>query len=108
MKIDEVYGPCEGAIGIADDITVHGKGGSQHDLRLHEAMERTRKSNISLNYDKIIVKQLSVKFFGNIYSAAGVQADPDKIKAIHSLRAPENRSELHTFLGMINSSRSKG
>ena len=102
MKIDEVYGPCEGAIGIADDITVHGKGEKEHDLRLHGAMERTRKSNISLNYDKIRVKQSSVKFFGNIYSANGVQADPDKVKAIESLRAPENRSELRTFLGMVN------
>ena len=101
MKIDEVYGPCEGAIGIADDITVHGKGEKQHDLRLHEAMERTRKSNMALNYDKIIVKQPSVKFLGNIYSGDGVSADPDKVNAIKALRPPENRSELRTFLGMI-------
>ena len=102
MKIDEVYGPCEGAIGIADDITVHGKGEKQHDLRLHEAMERSRKSNMALNYDKIVLKQKSVKFFGNIFSGKGVKADPDKVKAIKSLRPPENRSELRTFSGMIN------
>ena len=24
--LDETYGPCEGAIGISDDITLHGKG----------------------------------------------------------------------------------
>ena len=102
MKIDEVYGPCEGTIGIADDITVHGEGHSQHDQRLHEAMESTRKANIALNYDKIIVKQSSLKFFGNIYSAEGVSADPDKIKAIQALRAPESRTELRTLLGMVN------
>ena len=42
-KIDEIYGPCTGAIGIADDVTVHGKGDKDHDLHLHEAMERTRQ-----------------------------------------------------------------
>ena len=101
-KIDEVYSPCTGAIGIADDLTVHGKGDNEHDMRLHQVMERTRQANIGLNYDKISVKQPSVKFFGNIYSAKGINADPDKIAAITALRHPESREELRTFLGMVN------
>ena len=74
-KVDETYGTCEGTIGISDDITCHGKGNKEHDYRLHAAMERTREANLCLNYDKITVKQPSVKFFGNIYSS---EADPDK------------------------------
>ena len=70
-KVDETYGSCEGIIGISDDITCHGKGEKQHDARLHRAMEQTRKANLCLNYDKLIVKQPSVKFFGNIYSSEG-------------------------------------
>ena len=101
-KIDEVYSPCTGAICIADDLTVHGKGDNEHDMRLHQVMERTRQANIGLNYDKISVKQPSVKFFGNIYSAKGINADPDKIAAITALRHPESREELRTFLGMVN------
>ena len=101
-KIDEVYGPCNGAIGIADDVTVHGNGDAEHDLRLHDAMEHTRQANMCLNYDKITVKQPSVKFFGNIYSADGVMSDPDKVAAIQALRPPETKTELRTFLGMIN------
>ena len=101
-KIDEIYGPCTGAIGIADDVTVHGKGDKDHDLHLHEAMERTRQANICLNYDKISVKKSYVKFFGNVYSADGVKADPDKVAAIQALRPPECRSELRTFIGMVN------
>jgi hypothetical protein len=100
-KIDEVYGPCNGAIGIADDVTVHGKGDAEHDLRLHETMERTRQANMCLNYDKVTVKQPSIKFFGNVYSADGIKSDPDKIAAIEALRPPETKSELRTFLGMV-------
>ena len=68
-KIDETYGPCEGTIGISDDITVYGRGDKNHDFHLHGTMERTRQANLCLNYEKVCVKQPSVKFFGNIYSA---------------------------------------
>ena len=101
-KIDETYGQCDGTIGIADDITVHGRGEKDHDNHLHATMEKTRSANLCLNYEKIYVKQKSIKFFGNIYSADGVTADPDKIAAIVALRPPENKSELKTFLGMVN------
>ena len=54
-----------------------------HNSNLHSAMERTRETNLCLNYKKLVVKQDSVKFFGNIYSKEGVSADPEKVKAIH-------------------------
>ena len=101
-KVDETYSPCEGTIGISDDVTLHGKGEKQHDERLHKVMERTREANLCLNYEKIDIKKSSVKFFGNIYSADGVQADPAKIEAIVALRPPENKGEVKSFLGMVN------
>ena len=101
MKQDETYNECPGIIGKADDITVFGKGEDNHDLHVHEAMERTRSANITLNFDKIMFKQPRVKFFGNVYSKDGVEPDPDKIKAIQDLRRPEDKSELRTLLGMV-------
>ena len=102
MKIDETYDDCEGVLGIADDINVHSKGDAQHDFNLHAAMERTRMSNLSLNFKKIELKKPSIKFFGNIYTKDGVKPDPDKVAAITDLRPPETKSELKTFLGMVN------
>ena len=61
-KIDQTYEKCKGAVGIADDIQVFGSD-QTHDLHLHEAMERTRKAGIKLNYDKCIVKTRSCSFF---------------------------------------------
>ena len=102
MKIDETYDNCTGVIGIADDINVHSAGDAQHNYRLHEAMERSRKSNLSLNFEKIELKKSSIKFFGNVYTKDGVKPDPDKVAAINSLRPPETKSELKTFIGMVN------
>ena len=101
-KIDEVYEPCAGAVGIADDIAVHGKGSENHDLHLHAAMERTRKYNISLNNEKTLIKERSIQIFGNIYSAEGVKPDPDKVRSIQALRPPESKDEMRTFIGMLN------
>ena len=41
-KVDETFDPCEGTIGISDDITLHEKGEKQHDERLHNVMEQVR------------------------------------------------------------------
>ena len=48
------------------------------------------------------MKQKEVKFFGNIYSSEGVKADPEKVAAITALRPPETKSEVKSFLGMVN------
>ena len=100
LKIDETYRNCKGAVGIADDVQVFGTEGT-HDTNLHEAMERTRQAGLKLNYEKCQVKQQECKFFGNIYSKEGVRPDEAKVEAIKSMKVPNNKGELHTFLGMI-------
>ena len=91
---------CHGAIGIADDITVYGKKEKEHDLHLHEAMERTRKAGIKLNDEKCVIKTKECNFFGMLYTPDDVKPNPDKIRAIEGMETPEDKKELHTFLGM--------
>ena len=100
-KIDQTYEKCKGAVGIADDIQVFGSD-QTHDLHLHEAMERTRKAGIKLNYDKCIVKSRSCSIFGNIYTPEGVKPDPSKVDAIKRMEAPSTKQELQSFWGMVN------
>ena len=76
-KIDKTYEKCTGAVGIADDIQVFGND-KTHDLHLHEAMEKTRRVGIKLDYHKCIVKSKSCSFFGNIHTPGGVKPDLSK------------------------------
>ena len=73
-----------------------------HDYSLHEAMEKTRKAGIKLNFAKCIVKAKSCSFFGEIYTPQGVRCDPKKVEAITKMQVPSTKQELHSFLGMIN------
>ena len=100
FKIDETYRDCLGAIGIADDVTVYGKNDKEHDLHLHETMERTRQAGIKLNDEKCVIKTKECNFFGMLYTPDGVKLSPDKVRVIESLEPPKDKKELHTFLGM--------
>ena len=51
--INQTYEKCKGAVGIADDIQIFGSD-QTHDPHLHEAMERTRKAGITLNYENAL------------------------------------------------------
>ncbi|XP_029648387.1 uncharacterized protein K02A2.6-like [Octopus sinensis] len=101
-QIDETYEGCKGAIGIADDIQVHGKGETTHDFNLHEAMEKTRQAGIKLNANKCEVKAKECKFFGIIYSAERVKPDPAKVEAIRDIKEPKDKKELRSFLELIH------
>ena len=100
-KIDQTYEKCKGAVGIADDIQVFGNDNT-HDLHLHEAMDRTRRAGIKLNYDKCIVKSKSCSFFGNIYTPDGIKPDPSKVDAIKKMEPPFTKQELQSFIGMVS------
>ena len=60
-KMDQVFDKCKGAFAIADDIQVYGND-TNHDMHLHEAMERTRQAGLKLNYDKCVIKTKSCTF----------------------------------------------
>ena len=64
-KMDQAYDKCKGAFAIADDIQVYGNE-TNHDMHLHEAMERTRQAGLKLNYDKCVIKTMSSTFFGKV------------------------------------------
>ena len=100
-KIDHIYEKCRRAVGIVDDIQVFGSD-QTHDLHLHEAMERTRRAGIKLNYDKCIFKSKSCSFFGNNYTTETVKPNPSKVDAIKRMEAPSTKQELQSFLGMVN------
>ena len=60
-KMYQAFGECKGAFAIADDIQVYGND-TNHDMHLHEAMERTRQAGLKLNYDKCVIKTKSCTF----------------------------------------------
>ncbi|KXJ21745.1 Retrovirus-related Pol polyprotein from transposon 297 [Exaiptasia diaphana] len=76
-----------------DDVPIHGKTQGEHDTRLQTVLERVRDAGMTLNLSKCEFSKPEVKFLGHVISARGIEADPEKVKAIADLPSPNNVSK---------------
>ena len=56
-----------------------------------------------LNPKKCSFGKMEIAFCGMIFSSSGVRPDPEKVKALENLPPPKNRSELKSFICMMQS-----
>ena len=102
-RIDITLEGLDGTKAIADDILVFGTGSTQeeaeksHDERLTAVLERCRQKGVRLNKDKMQFKQQ-----GHVITSDGLQANPDKIKAILNMPIPTDKEAIQRLLGMTN------
>jgi len=92
----------QGIDGVAcylDLIT--GKPDKEHLDRL-EVLKQLTKSGVKVNRDKCQFFQDSVEFLGHRIDAEGIHTTDDKLLAIQKASAPQNVTELRSFLGLIN------
>ena len=100
-KMDQILKECQGCIGIADDITIHGHTKAEHDAHLQNLMCIIHKYDLVFNPQKTHMKAQAINFFGCLYDANGVHPDAGKVDAVHALPAPTNVTELQEFLGLV-------
>ena len=97
--VDQILECCEGAIGITDEVIIHGKDDEEHDWNLHRFMCVTHKHGLVFNGDKCEVKRDSVTFFGTVYNADGAHPDPKKVDAVHQMSSSDTPSQLQSSWG---------
>lgn len=102
LKIQSELQDLPGVLVMMDDLLVCGETLEQHDQRLKSVMERLQKIGLTLNADKCQVAMNQVRFLGQVIDASGIKMDPDKVQAIRDFPIPRDRSELRSFMGMIN------
>ena len=91
----------EGVICHMDDTLIHGSTQEVHDARVRLVLERLQNAGITLN-DKCEFSKQKIKFLGHVISDKGVEADPDKTKAVREFPQPTTVTELQRFNGMVN------
>ena len=83
---------------IADDIMIHEDTEEEYDCHLIQCHD----IGLKLNPDKCEFGKSEVTFYGNVVSNQGFKPDPCKVDAIVKMPAPSNKTELSSFLGMVN------
>uniref|UniRef100_A0A2N9J642 Uncharacterized protein n=1 Tax=Fagus sylvatica TaxID=28930 RepID=A0A2N9J642_FAGSY len=84
-----------------DDMLVKSKEECDHLDDLRETFETLRKYQMKLNPSKCVFGVYSGKFLGFMVSQRGIEANPDKIKAILEMQPPKTTKEVQRLTGRV-------
>uniref|UniRef100_A0A669DPM2 Gypsy retrotransposon integrase-like protein 1 n=1 Tax=Oreochromis niloticus TaxID=8128 RepID=A0A669DPM2_ORENI len=91
-----------GVKNLSDDIIVFGRDQADHDNNLTALFKRLSESGLTLNREKCEFNKTKLEFFGFIFSAGGVSADPKKVAAVQHAPSPKTPADIKSLLGMAN------
>ena len=77
-----------------DEMLVKSKDEANHLDNLKETFNTLRKYNMKLNPAKYVFAVASRKFLGFMVSQRGIEANPDKVKAIIEVKSPKTMKEV--------------
>ena len=89
---------CPGAYNLHDDLRVVGANDKEHDQNLNRVMRNLEESRLTLNYDKCEIGVSSMVYMGDELSGEGLKVSSERVKAIIEAPAPQNQSEVRSFL----------
>ena len=100
--MEQILKGIQGLIIYQDDILLHAPSSDALAKRLSALFRRLQEKGITVNHDKSVLNTTEVKFLGHVLSSEGIRPDPDIANKIQSFQPPSSRSELESFLGLVN------
>ena len=97
-EVSKAFAGLKGCITIHDNILVYGKDTKEHNENVRGMLERAKELGVTLKLCKSTVCEAEVRWFGRMYSGAGVSADPEKIQHIVQAGRPESIEEVRSLL----------
>ena len=88
---------------IHDDVVIATNTIEEHLEALNQMMEAISNHGLTLNPSKCRFLQKEIKFWGMIIGEHGVRPDPEKVSDLQYITAPTDKTELTSFLCMMQS-----
>ena len=85
-----------------DDCIILSKTPEAHIKRLQQLFHRFREANLKINPTKCAFFQTKVQILGHVISKNGLEADPEKVKAVQNFPVPQNQTDVKSFLGLCS------
>lgn len=102
QKMEEILGPIKGVVVYVDDILVYATSLAELRIRTQETLKALARNNLTLNSDKCEYEKERLEFLGHELSEEGFNIAKKKVEDVAKFRAPRNRSELKSFLGLAS------
>jgi hypothetical protein len=65
-------------------------------------LDRFEKANLQLQPEKCVFASDQVRYLGHVISSKGIEASPDKVKAINEYPVPKTVKDVRAFLGLAS------
>ena len=101
-RMDEAFAGLPGYRRVVDDIVIYDQDKEHHTDHVKQFLRRCDEKGITLNKSKWAFAQSSVTFAGFRLSAEGYQIDTSITQAIVDFPSPSNRTDLRSFVGLVN------
>ena len=85
-----------------DDVIVFGKTFLDCAANLEEVIHRIQANGLKLKPKKCHLFKKSIAYLGRVISTTGVEADPDKLKAVEEWVTPKSPKEIRSFIGFCS------
>lgn len=83
-------------------MIVTGENTPQHTKNLHAALKRMESRGVKLKTSKCSIMQPQIEYFAFVVDREGIHPSPEKVQAVHRVLEPKNKTELQSFLGLVN------
>ena len=97
-RVSQALHGLPGCVSIHDNILVWGKTPEEHLANLDRCLTRLEDCGLTLRREKCTFGATSVTWFGWVFSASGMSADPKKLEAIKTAGRPESVDDVKSFL----------
>ena len=84
-----------------DDMITKSREPKDHVKHLEETFELLRRYEMKLNSEKCAFGVSSGKFLGYLVSHRGIEANPEKIRAVIEMRSPRTVKEVQSLTGKL-------
>lgn len=101
-RMAEAFTGLTGFRRIVDDIIIYDSDEHQHAAHVRQFLQRCADKHIALNLEKCKFSQTTVTFAGFTLSTQGYQIDQSITAAISQFPNPSNRTDLRSFVGLVN------
>jgi hypothetical protein len=88
-------------LSYVDDIVVASKKRASYISDLTETFTNICEAKLKLNPEKCVFRVTRGIVLGCLVSTKGIEASPDKIKAILQMQPPQTRKEVQKLIGRI-------
>ena len=85
-----------------DDILIHSPDEEAHKTHLQEIFSRLSEAGVTLRGKKCRIGMMSVTYLGHVFSAKGMEPDPDKVRAVQEWPIPRSITDVRQFLGLAS------